>query len=375
MKKDYYETLGVSRDASPEEIKRAYRNLAKKYHPDVSPGNKEEATEKFKEISEAYEVLMDPNKRALYDQYGHEGVSGAFKQGNFTWQDFTHFSDIEDLFGDLFGGRGGGLFDFFFGEGFGGRTGTSQRRRATGEAGGNITVKLPLSLKEMTEGVEKEIRLKRFIRCPKCGGTGGKTATCPTCGGTGQVRKVQRSILGQFVSVTTCPTCRGTGVVIKEPCSYCHGEGRVKKEQKVKIRIPPGVAEGNYITLRGQGHAGPRGGPAGDIIVIIQEKKDSRFQRVGDDLIVKIPVSYKTLILGGEVEVPTLNSKRNLSIPAGTASGTKFRLRGEGITHLHSHGKGDIIVEVVLWTPRRISSKAKKLIEELDAVLGVPPKV
>ena len=306
-KRDYYEILGVPRNASPEEIKKAYRRLAKKYHPDLNPDNKEEATEKFKEISEAYEVLMDPEKRALYDRYGHEGLSGAFKQGNFTWEDFTHFSDLEDIFGDLFGG--GSLFDFFFGTRRRGER-REYRRRPQGEPGGNIKVVVPLTLKEIAEGVTKEIKLRKYVVCPHCNGTGGKTETCPTCGGTGQIRRTQRHIFGEFVSVSTCPTCRGSGEIVKEPCKYCHGEGRIKKEKKIKVKIPPGVSKGNYITLRGEGHAGRRGGPPGDIIVLIDEKKDNTFIRDGFNIILNLPISFKTAVLGGDVEIPTLNEEK-----------------------------------------------------------------
>ncbi|RKZ19799.1 molecular chaperone DnaJ [bacterium] len=371
-KRDYYEILGVPRNASPEEIKKAYRRLAKKYHPDLNPDNKEEATEKFKEISEAYEVLMDPEKRALYDRYGHEGLSGAFKQGNFTWEDFTHFSDLEDIFGDLFGG--GSLFDFFFGTRRRGER-REYRRRPQGEPGGNIKVVVPLTLKEIAEGVTKEIKLRKYVVCPHCNGTGGKTETCPTCGGTGQIRRTQRHIFGEFVSVSTCPTCRGSGEIVKEPCKYCHGEGRIKKEKKIKVKIPPGVSKGNYITLRGEGHAGRRGGPPGDIIVLIDEKKDNTFIRDGFNIILNLPISFKTAVLGGDVEIPTLNGRKTIHIPPGTQSGHRIHLKGEGIKFMNGYGRGDLIVQVNVYTPRRVSGKAKKLLEELDSLLEKPPEV
>ena len=371
-KRDYYEILGVPRNASPEEIKKAYRRLAKKYHPDLNPDNKEEATEKFKEISEAYEVLMDPEKRALYDRYGHEGLSGAFKQGNFTWEDFTHFSDLEDIFGDLFGG--GSLFDFFFGTGRRGER-REYRRRPQGEPGGNIKVVVPLTLKEIAEGVTKEIKLRKYVVCPHCNGTGGKTETCPTCGGTGQIRRTQRHIFGEFVSVSTCPTCRGSGEIVKEPCKYCHGEGRIKKEKKIKVKIPPGVSKGNYITLRGEGHAGRRGGPPGDIIVLIDEKKDNTFIRDGFNIILNLPISFKTAVLGGNVEIPTLNGRKTIHIPPGTQSGHRIHLKGEGIKFMNGYGRGDLIVQVNVYTPRRVTRKAKKLLEELDSLLEKPPEV
>uniref|UniRef100_A0A7C4YF96 Chaperone protein DnaJ n=1 Tax=candidate division WOR-3 bacterium TaxID=2052148 RepID=A0A7C4YF96_UNCW3 len=360
VKKDYYEILGVPRNATQEEIKAAYRRLAKKYHPDMNPDNKEEATEKFKEISEAYEVLMDPEKRALYDKYGHDGLSGAFKSGNFTWEDFSHFSDIEDIFSDFFGGS---IFDIF---------GERTRRTRKGEPGGNIKVVIPLTLKEIATGTEKEIKLKKFVKCDVCNGTGGKLEICPNCNGKGEIRRRERSFFGEFISRTTCPTCRGTGEIIKEPCKVCHGEGRIKEERKIKIKIPSGVSAGNYITLRGEGHYGRRGGTPGDIIVLFEEKEDDTFKRDGLDIKSKVFISFKTATLGGEIEIPTLNGKKKIQIQPGIQSGSLLRFRGEGIRNVEGSKTGDLIIEIQVYVPKKISPKARKIIEELDTLIEQP---
>ena len=362
-KRDYYEVLGVPKNASSEEIKSAYRRLAKKYHPDLNPDNKKEAEKKFREVSEAYEVLMDPQKRRLYDQYGHEGISQTFREGNFTWDQFTHFSDIEDIFRNFFsgGGLGGSIFDNFFGG--------SERRETSvirGRRGGNIKVKVNLTLKEIAEGTTKKIKLKKYVKCPRCNGTGGEFSTCPTCGGSGQVKRVSRSIFGEFVSVSTCPTCHGEGRVIKKMCPICQGEGRITKVQTISVKIPPGVSNGNFITLRGEGHSGIRGGPPGDVIVIINEKKDDTFQRIGDNIKVKIPISFTTAVLGGTIDVPTLNGNLKVKIPAGIQSGHQIILRGKGLPILNTYSRGNEIVELQVWTPKRVNKETKKILQELE---------
>lgn len=364
IKRDYYEILGVSKNATPEEIKAAYRRLAKKFHPDMNPDNKQESTEKFKEISEAYEVLMDPEKRSLYDKYGHEGVSGKFRGGDFSWEDFSHFGDIEDIFGDFLRGS---IFDIF-GEG------TTRRRTRVGEPGGDIKVVIPLTLNEIATGTEKEIKLKKFVKCNACNGTGGKLQTCPNCNGTGEIRRAQRSFLGEFITRTTCPTCRGDGQIVKEPCRICHGEGRVKEERKIKIKIPSGVSTGNYITLRGEGHQGRRNGPPGNVIVLFEEKLDEKFKRDGLDIRTKIFITFKIAVLGGEVEIPTLNGKKKISIQPGLQSGSILRFKGEGIKNIEGTRIGDLLVEVNVYVPKKINSRAKSLIEELDKIIEKPDK-
>ncbi len=368
--RDYYDILGVSKDATEEEIKKAYKRLARKNHPDVSKDNKKEAEKKFKEISEAYEVLMDSEKRARYDRFGKEGVQ--FEGGNFTWSDFTHQADIEDIFRDLFGGFGeSDLFSRIFG------TETTRRRRGTRRVavGENARIRLNLSLKEAAEGVEKKIKVRLFEKCEHCGSKGGKITTCQQCKGTGEIRNIQRSIFGQFVSISTCPRCGGEGKVITEPCRYCHGEGRIKKEKQISVHIPAGVETGNYMTLRGTGNVGKRGGIKGDIIVDISVKEDKRFTREGNNIRLRVPISYKTATMGGKIEVPTLDGKVRLTIPPHTQSGKVFIIKEKGIGSLHGGRRSDELVEVYIWAPRRLSKKAQKLLEELDKELKSPPEI
>jgi len=370
-KRDYYEVMGVSRDATEEQIKAAYRTLAKKHHPDLNRDNPKEAEEKFKELSEAYEVLMDKEKRANYDRLGHEGVSGAFRQGGFTWQDFSHQDDLRDIFGDLFSGLGGGgsVFDALFGDALGGGRGRTAFRREAGRQGSDLQVRLSLTLEEIAGGVEKTIKLKRLDRCEACGGSGAKVGTgsktCPTCQGSGQIRQVSRSFFGQFVNVSPCPHCHGDGEVIATPCEQCGGEGRVKKEITFTVKVPAGVASGNYIPIRGKGNVGPKGGPPGDVLVHIEEKEHDVFERREDDILCQVPVSFSQLALGAEVEVPTLDGKVKMTVPAGTQSGRVFRLRGKGIPHLSGRGAGDEYAEVVAWTPSKLTSEEKKLFQDL----------
>lgn len=365
-KRDYYEVLGVSRDATPDEIKRAYRRLAKQYHPDMHQDNKEEAAEKFKEISEAYEVLMDKEKRAAYDTYGHAGVEKTFGKGGFDWSDFTRFEDIRDIFrgfDDFF--ETGSIFDIFFG-----RPATRARpRERVRMRGSDIKIRLKLALEEIKTGVEKKLRINRFEPCTNCNGTGAKPGSrveeCPLCHGSGELREVSRSLFGQFVQVRTCPRCGGEGKIMTQPCPKCKGEGRVKSETTINIKIPKGVGTGNYITLRGEGNAGPNNGPRGDLIVIIEEKEHELFERKGNDLYCRIPISFSVAALGGEVEVPTLDGKVRLKIPSGTQTGKLFRLRGKGLPEVGSGREGDEYVEVVVWTPTHLSRHEIDLFREL----------
>ncbi len=359
-KRDYYEVLGVGRGSSEEEIKKAYRKLALKYHPDRNPGNKE-AEEKFKEATEAYEVLRDPQKRSQYDRFGHSGLKGGFQ--GFDFQGFD-LSDALRAFMRDFG-------SFGFGELFGERTASCRGPRK----GPDLQVRLKLSLEEIAAGVEKTIKLKRFQRCPTCGGTGGKLRTCPTCHGRGEVRKVSQGIFGQFVNVSTCPTCGGEGRVIDQACSTCGGEGKVKAASTVTVKVPAGVTTGNYIPIKGGGDVGPRGGPSGDLIVLIEEKEHPNFQRQGDDLLLELPVSIPQAVLGDQVEIPILEGKVNLKIPAGSQSGMLFRLRGKGIPHLQRYGKGDLLVRIMVWIPNRLGPEERALFQRLSQMEGVkPPK-
>jgi len=368
-KRDYYEVLGVTREASDEEIKKAYRQMAMKYHPDRNPDNAE-AEDKFKETAEAYEVLSDSKKRSTYDQFGHDGLKGTFSQGGFQWSDFSHAGDFEDILGNLFGG---GLFGEFFGGGRG------RSRRKGPPRGGDLQIKLKLSLEEIASGVEKKIKLTRMQSCQKCQGSGASNQesikTCPTCQGSGEMRQVSRSIFGQFVNVTTCRTCGGQGRVIEQPCPECAGQGRVRGTNTISVKVPPGVTSGNYIPIKGQGNAGPHGGPAGDVVVFIEEKEHSQFERHGDDILYQLAISIPQAVIGDSIEVPTLSGMVRMQIPAGTQSGKIFRLRDKGITHLHGHGKGDQLVRVNVWIPTKLDSEEKKLFASLvDRESVRPPK-
>jgi molecular chaperone DnaJ len=366
-KRDYYEVLGVSRNSSKEEIKKAYRKLALQYHPDRNPGNKE-AEEKFKEAAVAYEVLSDDEKRRRYDQFGHEGMRPGY-----DFHGFTDINDIFSTFGDIFGGAfGGSVFDDIF-------TGARPRSRSTTAAvpGSDLRVTLKLTLEEIAEGVEKKIKVKRWQKCSTCNGSGAKPgtsrSTCPTCHGRGEVQHVSRSVFGQFVSVTTCSTCGGEGKVVKDPCPTCGGEGRVQGEATIKVNVPAGVSEGNYIPLHGQGNAGRRGGPAGDLIVYIEEERHPHFTRNGDDILYNLLISFPEAVLGAEVEVPTLNGRARLKIEPGTQPGQILRMREKGIGHLNSHGRGDELVRVDIWVPQRLSAREKELLKDLAAGENLKP--
>lgn len=367
-KRDYYEVLGLGRDVTEEDIKRAYRRLALQYHPDRNPGNKD-AEEKFKEATEAYEVLKDPEKRSRYDRYGHAGVAA---EAGFEGFDFSTFnlSDALRAFMRDFGSFG--IFDDFFGQ-------TTRTRRRGGPRGRDLQVRLKLSLEEIATGVEKKIRVKRMVRCDECRGTGAakgtSKATCPRCEGTGQVRKVSRSFFGQFVNLTTCDYCKGEGEVIQKPCSACAGQGRIRGTSAIAVKVPAGVVTGNYIPIRGSGDVGPRGGSSGDLIVLIEELEHDLFRRREDDIIYELPVSFSQAALGDQVGVPTLDGEVNLKIPPGTQSGKIFRLKGKGIPHLHGYGKGDELIRIAVWTPTKLSREEKELLERLARLPGTkPPK-
>ncbi|MBN2071555.1 MAG: molecular chaperone DnaJ [Candidatus Krumholzibacteriota bacterium] len=374
-KRDYYEVLGVGRDASLDEIKKSYRKLALKYHPDKNPGDKA-AEEKFKEATEAYEVLRDEGQRAKYDQFGHAGVGSSAAGG----QGFGGFSGGFDLSDALrafmrdFGGGGGfGGFEDLFGGG-------SRQRRSNGRTylrGNNLQIKLRMTLKEISTDTTKKIKVNKKISCASCGGSGAEKdsdkTTCPACGGAGEIRQVSRSLFGQFVNVSVCPSCNGEGRIISSPCKKCGGDGRVAGSKSVEVKIPAGVSTGNYITLSGQGDVGPRGGPAGDLIIVIEEVEDDIFERHGFDILCDMPVSFTQLVLGDKIEIRTLDGKAALKIPRGTHSHKIFRLKDKGIPRLHGHGRGDQLVRLVAWTPQKLSKEEIELYKTLEETVSDKP--
>lgn len=363
-KRDYYEVLGLGRDATKDDIKKAYRKLAVKYHPDKNPGNKE-AEEKFKEATEAYEVLGDDQRRRMYDQFGHEGVTAG--AGGFRgFRDTSDFEDLFSGFSDIFGSD---IFESFFG-GFGdifGRTRTRTARRGRVVRGSDIRYDLNLTLEEAAFGKRVELRVTRNEQCNECGGTGTKhgseRATCPQCGGSGQVRRTQ----GFFTIATTCPQCHGTGDIIKDYCPVCKGEGAVKKERRIAIDIEPGVENGTLLRLQGEGNAGFAGGPRGDLIIVIHQKPHPYFLRRGNDVLCQIAINVFQAILGVELRVSTLDKKTvKISIPQGTQSGTVFRLRKEGVPYFKGRGRGDQLVKVIVEIPKNLSSEEKRILEDFS---------
>ncbi|HET9725594.1 MAG TPA: molecular chaperone DnaJ [Gemmatimonadales bacterium] len=359
---EFYALLGVARDASETEIKKAYRKLAMEFHPDRNPAPDAEA--KFKEITEAYEVLRDPQKRAAYDRYGKAGLGGA--AGGFGFH-HVDLSEALNIFMRDFGGLGG--FESLFGGG---------RQRADTRRGQDVRVTVKLSLADVASGIKKAVRFKAPDRCTTCQGTGAKPGTkpvtCSTCGGSGEVRRAARSMFGQFVSVSPCPTCAGEGVVIQDTCEVCRGEGRVRAEKTVTVDIPAGVSTNNYLTLRGQGAVGPRNGPAGDLLVMLDIKDDERFERQGDDLIFDLPLSFSQVALGVQVKVPTPYGEEEVRVAPGTQPETIVRLRGRGLPVLGQSSKGDLIVRLHVWTPERLNAEQERLFQELSKHEGEPPK-
>ena len=363
--RDYYDILGVDRDADENAIKKAYRKLALKYHPDRNGGS-EEAEEKFKEATEAYEVLRDPEKRARYDRFGHTGGGG--RSGAYGGFDF---SDALEIFMRDFGGFG--LDDLFGGRGRGGRG----RRGGGPQQGSDVRLQLPITLEEVATGVERTLRVDVQNPCDACNGTGaeggGSATVCDTCGGSGEVRRVQRSMLGQLMSVTPCPTCRGEGRVIEDKCSACGGTGTEEGERELEVKVPAGVSSGDYITLRGQGNVGRRGGRRGDVYVVLEVEEDERFVREGADLYYELPITYSQAVLGDTVEVPTILGSEELEIPKGTQSGTILRLRAKGLPHLQAAGRGDQLVRVAVWVPDRVDGEHEELLRRLRELEGEAP--
>lgn len=361
-KRDYYEVLGVDKNADENTIKKAYRKLAMKYHPDRNPDDRV-AEEKFKEAAEAYDALGDPDKRARYDRFGHAGMD----QGNpFGGGGGMTMEDIMTQFGNMFGGGGGG--DFFGGS----------RRQARGERGSNLRIKVGLTLEEVAQGVTKRIKVKRQKVCEVCDGSGAKDSesvvTCPTCGGAGVVRQVRSTFLGQMATTTTCPTCSGTGTIIKANCSNCKGEGRIYGEDTIEVKIPAGVEADMQLSMRGKGNAGRRGGPAGDLLINITEKPHEFLQRDGQKLIYDLFLNFADAALGTSVEVPTIDGKVKIKVPAGTQSGKIFRLRGKGLPALQGYGQGDQLIHVNLWTPKKLSAEETELLERMREMDNFQPQ-
>ena len=363
-KRDYYEVLGVSKSADATEIKKAYRKLALKYHPDKNPGDKE-AEEKFKEAAEAYDVLSNEEKRRRYDQFGHAGVGGA-GQGGFGGG--MSMDDIFSQFGDIFGSFGGF-------SGFGGFGGGRSARRVN--RGTNLRVKVKMNLQEIATGIEKKIKVKKYVACQHCNGTGAKDgksySTCSTCKGSGQVTRVQNTILGAMQTTSTCPTCEGEGKIINEKCTFCNGEGVLMSEEVISINIPAGVGEGMQLSLSGKGNAARRGGMNGDLIVLIEEEEHPELVRDGNDLLYNVFIGYPEAVLGETVEIPTIEGKVKVKIEAGTQPGKILRLRGKGLPDVNGYGKGDLLAKVNVWIPKNLSKDEKKLVEKMKEAEGFKP--
>ena len=353
-KRDYYEVLGVDKGVSKDDLKRAYRKMAMMYHPDKNPGDAQ-AEAKFKEAAEAYEVLSDDQKRAAYDRFGHRGVGGAAGGG---YQ--GGFEDIFSQFGDIFG-------DSPFGDIFGRQPGGRGRRR--GQRGSDIRIRLSLTLDQIANGVEKKIKLNRYTGCEACGGTGAENgtsfSTCPTCNGSGEIRQQAGGGFFQQIVVSACPTCQGEGRIVARACNVCEGKGRVEKEDIVTVQIPAGVQEGMNLSVRGRGHAGVRGGSAGDLIIQVEEKPSEDFTRDGDNLIHELFISFPDAALGTHVDVPTLEGKVRIKIPAGTQSGKVVRLKGKGLPNLNGYARGNLLIQINVWTPEVLSAEETKLLRKL----------
>ncbi|HUR11154.1 MAG TPA: molecular chaperone DnaJ [Flavitalea sp.] len=359
-KRDYYDILGVAKDASPDELKKAYRKVAMQFHPDRNPGDKA-AEEKFKEAAEAYEILSDSDKKSQYDRFGHAGVSGngrgGFGGGGANMEDiFSQFGDIfgEDIFGNFFGGQGQ----------------RRQGQRTRGARGSNLRIKLKLSFEEIARSTNKQIKVKKYIPCTTCNGSGAKdknsVQTCGTCGGSGQVRKVSNTFLGQMQTVTTCPACSGEGSTVTHKCSSCKGEGRIYSEETVSLDIPAGVQEGMQLSVSGRGNAGERGGAAGDLIILIEEEQHKELHRDGMNVAFELHLSFTDAVFGTQVEVPTIDGRAKIKIPPGTQSGKVFRLKGKGFPAVNSYEKGDQLIYVNVWIPTQFSSEEKSMLEKLS---------
>ena len=355
-KRDYYEVLGLQKGASDDEIKKAFRKLAMKYHPDKNPGDKE-AEEKFKEINEAYAVLSDPEQKSKYDRYGHAGVDPNAFQG---FEGFGGFEDIFNMFGGAFGGGGFGGFG-----GFGGQ----QRSRSAARKGSDIQKTMTISFEDAVFGATKKIKLTKFVKCKTCGGTGASPGTskkaCPRCGGTGEIRTQQQTPLGSFMSVSPCPDCGGSGQINESPCADCGGTGRVRDTVSISVNIPAGMDNDSVIPIRGQGEPGINGGPDGDIYIVVNVRPHSTYKRRGNDLYLELPIRFDQAALGAKVTVPGFNETYSYTIPAGTQNGSNFRLKGKGVKDVRTGRAGDLFVKVIVEVPTKLSRKEKKAIEEM----------
>lgn len=364
-KRDYYEVLGVSKNAAADEIKKAYRKVAMQHHPDRNPGDKE-AEEKFKEAAEAYDVLSDVDKKAKYDRLGHAAFApgSGFGGGMNTEDIFSHFGDVfgEDIFSNFFGG--------------GRRSGSTQGSRGT--RGSNLRVKLKLNYEEISKGVTKNIKIKKYVTCTTCSGSGakdkGSVQNCNSCNGSGQVRKVTNTFLGQMQTVTTCPTCNGQGTTITAKCNSCKGEGRVYGEETVSVDIPAGVQEGMQLSLSAKGNAGERGGMPGDLMILIEEEPHKELQREGLNVAYELHISIPDAVFGTHLEVPTIDGKAKIKIPPGTQSGKIFRLKGKGFPEVNSYGRGDQLIHVNVWTPQYVSNEEKEILERLNKSPNFSPQ-
>jgi len=369
-KRDYYEVLGVTKSAEAGEIKKAYRKVAMKFHPDKNPNDKA-AEDKFKEAAEAYEVLSDLDKKARYDRHGHAGVDPNMGGGRGGFRGGMTMEDIFDQFGDVFG-NSGSPFESFFGGGS--RRSGGQR---TGQRGSNLRIKVSLTMEEIADGVTKKIKVKKQAACDTCDGSGAKNSssvkTCASCGGSGYVRQVKSTFLGQMQTTTACPGCNGSGQTITASCATCKGEGRKYNEETIEIEIPAGVEEGMQLSMRGNGNAGKNGGPAGDLLINIKEKEHETLVRDGQNVIFDLFLNFADAALGTSVEVPTLNGKVKIKIPNGTQAGKIFRLRGKGLPSVQSYNKGDQLINVNIWTPKKLSAEEEKILEKLRTSKNFEP--
>ena len=378
-KRDYYEVLGVNKNATDDELKKAYRKLAKKYHPDANPDNKAEAETKFKEVNEAYETLSDPQKRKMYDQFGPDGPQGFNGAGGpFGGQNgyYSYTSSGFDGFGDF--GDLGDIFSSFFGGGFGTRT--NYRRQNGPRKGADLNLHIDITFEQAFSGVEKEIIITRNEECNVCHGSGAKPGTsvtkCPTCNGTGQIRQVQNTILGQMQTTRTCTNCHGTGEVIKEPCENCKGKGTVRKQPKIKVKIPAGIDDGQTVVLRGEGEPGEKGGPKGDLYITVKLKKHRIYSRKGNNVYCDVPITITQASLGAELEIPMVDgSKEKYKIPEGTQTGTKFVIKGKGFRAVTSNSIGDFVFTVNVQTPKRLSKEQRELLVQLAKTMNEQPPI